>query len=148
MRKAFVAGTITCVVAFASVFAQQPDADMKKITDDYLAAFNSGDAKALAALHTTDAVRLTQTGELLKGRTAIEQDFAKALAGPFKGAKLAVIIGSVQAITPDVRHAEGTYEVTGPVAMKGRYVTTLVRQGGQWRYAGMATINTPPTAPR
>ena len=145
MKKVIGIVAVLCLAAVASALGQQADAEMQKVTDQYVAAFNSGDVKALGALHTTDAIRVTQTAQLLVGRAAIEQDFTTALAGPLKGAKLAVTPGRVQSLNPDLRVTEGTYEVTASAtSLKGRYLNTVVRQGGQWRLASVATIPTPP----
>ena len=145
MKKVIGMVAVLCLVALASALGQQADAEMQRVTDQYVAAFNSGDVKALGALHTTDAIRVTQTAQLLVGRAAIEQDFTTGLAGPLKGAKLAVTPGRVQSLNPDARVTEGTYEVTGSgTSLKGRYLNTVVRQGGQWRLASVATIPTPP----
>ena len=148
MKKVIGMVAVLWLVGVTSALGQQADAEMQKLTDQYVAAFNKGDVKALGALHTTDAIRVTQTGELLVGRAAIEQDFTTGLAGPLKGAKLAVTPGKVQSLNPDVRLTEGTYEVSGSgTALKGRYLNTVVRQGGQWRLASIATIlTTPPPA--
>ena len=136
--------SVLSLVGLTPALGQQADAEMQKLTDQYVAAFNKGDVKALGALHTADAIRVTQTGELIVGRVAIEQDFTTGLAGPLKGAKLAVTTGKVQSLNPDVRLTEGTYEVTASgTALKGRYLNTVVRQNGQWRLASMATISAP-----
>jgi len=40
-----------------------------------------------------------------------------------------------------VRIIEGTYEVTGgKMPGSGRYVNTLVREGGQWRLASVVVL--------
>ena len=145
MKRVIGLVLVLCLVGLTSALGQQADAEMQKLTDQYVAAFNKGDVKALGALHTADAIRVTQTGELIVGRVAIEQDFTTGLAGPFKGAKLTVTPGKVQSLSADVRLSEGTYQVTaGGTALKGRFLNTLVRQGGQWRLASMATISTTP----
>jgi uncharacterized protein (TIGR02246 family) len=145
MKRVIGMVAVLCLVGLTSALGQQADAEMQKLTDQYVAAFNKGDVKALGALHTADTIRVTQTGELIVGRAAVEQDFTAGLAGPLKGAKLAVTPGKVQSLSADVRVTEGTYEVTGSGgSQKGRYLNTLVRQGGQWRLASMATISTTP----
>lgn len=145
MKRVIGMVAVLCLVGLTSALGQQSDAEMQKLTDQYVAAFNKGDVKALGALHAADAIRVTQTGELIVGRAAIEQDFTTGLAGPLKGGKLAVTPGKVQALNPDVRLTEGTYELTGSgTSLKGRYLNTVVRQDGQWRLASMATISTTP----
>ena len=67
-------------VSSISAYAQ----DAKKTADDFatkwVAAYDAGDAAALAALFTADGVFNAPSGAVLKGRDAIE----KALAGRIK----------------------------------------------------------------
>lgn len=63
-----------------------PEAEFQKLADAFTAAWGKADAKAIAALHTKDAVRLSGTGEpAMVGTAAIEQSLAAALSGPYKG---------------------------------------------------------------
>ena len=120
------------------------DAEFKKLVDAFVQAWNQGDAKALAALHTTDAIRLNTDGTVAVGRAEIEKGLATAFAGPMKGGKLVVTEGKRSQVATDVYVGEGTYEVTGgapaPPGMtnKGHYVNTIVRQGGRLLVAGSA----------
>jgi uncharacterized protein (TIGR02246 family) len=130
--------------------AQQPakDAEMQKLVDDFTQAWAKGDAKALAALHTADAIRADSTGQVTVGRANIEAVFAAGFAGPLKGTKLVIRLGQESAINPNTRVGSGTWEVTGAPAVpgtptKGTYVNTLVRQGGRWILASSAVIGAP-----
>ncbi len=129
----------------AGVMGRQNDPEIQKVMDEYRAAWDKGDAKALAALHSTDAVRIGSDGQLSSGRDAIEKSFATNFAGRFKGTKLTLQSGRTQNVTSDVRVIEGTYEVTGGSSgpLKGRFLNTLVRQQGQWRLASVAAIPQP-----
>ena len=125
---------------------QQNDAGITKLLKDYEAAFNKGDAKAIAALYTSDAWRVTPDGRLHVGQAAIQGDYEVAMAGPTKGAKGTLHHGKTRAISPDVSLVEGTSEVTmSSGTFKGRYLNTLVRQGDQWRLAsGVFVADAPP----
>jgi uncharacterized protein (TIGR02246 family) len=127
-----------------AVTAQKPDADAQKIQEDYTAAFDKGDAKAIAALYTADGTRLGPDGSWLVGRAAIEKVYADGFAGPFKGAKLTLTGGHTQVVTPDVKVIEGRFLVAGLAAIKGRYVNTVVRRGKTWMIASVVTITDPP----
>ena len=134
--------TMAVVLAMSGgVAGQQPDAEIQKLADQYQAAFNKGDGKGLAALYTTEALRVTPSGQLITGRAAIEKDYLTNLAGPFKGTKLALRPGRTQKLKADVALIEGTYEVTGgSMPITGRYLNTIVREGGQWRLASVVTV--------
>ena len=52
-----------------------------------------------------------------------------------------------QAITPDVKPMEGRFAVSAAAPLKGRYVNTIVRQGGTWLLASVVTVpDLPPAA--
>lgn len=136
-----VTGVLMLCVALA---AQKPDPGIQKLADQYQSAFNKGDSKGLAALYTADALRVTPTGNLVAGRAAIEENYAANLAGPFKGAKLTLTPGRTQLLKPDVALIEGTFDIAGAAPLKGRYLNTIVREGGQWRLASTVTV---PAAP-
>lgn len=129
-----------------------PEAEFKKLADDFSAAWGKGDAKAIAALHTEDAVRLNGDGTVARGRPAIEQGMTEALAGPWKGTTLTITANPSKRVTDDVYLGEGKYQVSGgmPPAgapTSGSYMNTLVRSGGRWLIAGSAIVS-PPPAPK
>jgi uncharacterized protein (TIGR02246 family) len=131
-----------------AALAQTSDPDIRKVADDYTAAYNKGDSQALAALYTADAWRLGPTGEMVKGRAAIEKGYADAFAGPSKGSTLTLRPGDTLQVTPDVAVIEGGYEVAGAAGpLKGRYVNTLKREGGSWKLASVVTIPEQPAGP-
>jgi uncharacterized protein (TIGR02246 family) len=135
-------------IAAAGTAAAQaaPEAEFKKIADAFIQAWDKGDAKAIAALHAKDAVRMTGIGEpAVKGTAAIEESMSAALTGPYKGSTLKITAGSYTRVANDTYVGEGTYELTGgsppPGApTKGQYMNTMVRQGGKWLIASSALM--------
>jgi uncharacterized protein (TIGR02246 family) len=137
----------------ASATAQAKDPALDKMVADWGAAFGRGDAKALATLYTDNAIRVSPDGGTVLGRAAIEKEFAGYFAGPWKGATIKILVGSVQPLGPDVSAAEGTYEVTpkGPDGkalppVKGRYLNTMVKKGGAWVLSSNAAVIPAPPA--
>ena len=133
---------LAAAVALGSAMgAQKLDGDIEALTRSFEQAFNKGDSKGVAALYTKDAVQLTPDGQFLTGQPAIEKHHATVFGTTAKGAKLTLKPGRVQEVTSDVRISEGTYQVTGgTMPGTGRYVNTLVRQGGQWRLASVVVV--------
>lgn len=133
-------------VAPASLAVQAPDAELQKVADAFMAAWGKGDAKAIAALHTKDAVRITGgTDGAVVGTAAIEQALAAALGGPYKGTKLSVTNRKYHRVDADTSIGEGTYQVTGGsvpagTPTSGQYMNTMVRQGGAWKIAASAVM--------
>ena len=129
--------------------AAAADPELQKFADDFVQAWAKGDAKALAAMHTEDAIRIPGDGQVIAGRGAIEKSFADGLSGMWKGSKLTITAGQFRQVAPNVQVAEGRYQITGgtPVAgapTGGQYLNTLVRQDGRWRLASGAIIPPPP----
>jgi uncharacterized protein (TIGR02246 family) len=122
---------------FPTPAPQNSSPDIEQLTRDYEAAFNKGDAKALAGLYTADALRLGLNNEMLRGRAAIEQ-FYVATVGGAATRKLTIRPGRTQLLTADVALTEGTYQAGD--GLSGVYVITMVRQNGQWRLAAVVPV--------
>ncbi len=105
--------------------------------DAWAAAFNAGDAAAVGALYTEDAVLLAPGGAPIVGRAAI----ADALSGLFG------VLGNLRLVTEDVRPAGDAhvidmgriiYELTAADGSKtlftGNYLVVWLRgEDGVWR---------------
>lgn len=115
---------------------------------DFIAAFNRGDAKALAGFWTPDGDYVDQAGQAHKGRAAIERLYAKGFAEN-KGAKLAVTVTSKRAVGADVVLEDGLTEVTpadGGPGTVGRFSAVLVKKDGEWYFESVReSIARPPT---
>ena len=146
-RLAFTLAALLGVAG--ALHAQASDPALEQFLQQYEDAYNKGDVRALADLHTEDVLRLGSDGRALAGRSAIEQDVAAALNGPRKGSRASIQPGRTQFLKPDVALVDGTYEVTGGTApVRGRYLITLLRDGSQWRIASIATVSGPADANR
>ena len=100
----------------------------------FIAAFNKGNAKAVAAFWTPDATYVDQAGREYKGRTAIERLYEKAFAAN-KGAKLAIHVTSTRHLAPDVVIDDGITQVTpanGDPGITTRFSAVLVKKDGVW----------------
>jgi uncharacterized protein (TIGR02246 family) len=101
---------------------------------EFIAAFNKGDAKAVAAFWTEDAKYIDQVGREYKGRPAIEKLYEKVFAAR-KGAKLDIHVTSSKIVSPDVILNDGFTEVTpadGGPGTTARFSAVLVKTDGQW----------------
>ena len=63
--------TLCLVVSFAAPALAQNTATIQKLNDKWAAAFNKGDAAAVAAMYADDAYVLPPGGDMVKGRSAI-----------------------------------------------------------------------------
>ncbi|WP_425619045.1 SgcJ/EcaC family oxidoreductase [Anatilimnocola sp. NA78] len=114
---------------------QSPDeAAIRQAVEEYVVAFNKGDAKALAAFWSPEAV-YTQpdTGEQAVGREAIEKLFIATFAAA-KGAKLEAATQSIKFVSPNVAIEQGTARVLqgkGEVE-ESEYSAVYVKRDGKW----------------
>jgi uncharacterized protein (TIGR02246 family) len=115
--------------------AERPeDKGAKERRGAFIEAFNKGDAKAVAAFWTPDALYVDQAGREHKGREAIEKLYEKVFAAR-KGAKLAIHVTSTKQVTPDVALEDGITEVTpaeGGPPTAARFSAVLVKKDGEW----------------
>jgi uncharacterized protein (TIGR02246 family) len=144
-RFALALGFAACLAAGGFVAlrttpagAEPPKAEEKALDKDrraaFIAAFNKGDAKAVAAFWTPDAVYVDQDGREHKGREAIEKLYEKVFADN-KGAKLAIHVTSFKQVTPDVVLEDGVTEVTpagGGFPTADQFSAVLVKKDGEW----------------
>jgi len=100
----------------------------------YVTAFNQGDAKAIAAMWSPEAVYTNPiSGEQVVGREAIEKQFAGIFADA-KGAKLTATTKEIRFISPNVAVEDGTANVVIPeqAPADSEYTAVYVKRDGQW----------------
>jgi uncharacterized protein (TIGR02246 family) len=114
--------------------AEEKEQPAKGRRAEFIAAFNKGDAKAVAAFWTPDAKYVDQVGREYKGREAIEQLYEKVFAAR-KGAKLTIHVTSDKQVSPDVVLEDGITEVTpagGGPGTEARFSAVRVKKDGEW----------------
>lgn len=110
------------------------EADIRKAVEEYVVAYNQGDAKALAALWSPEAAYTDPvSGGQAIGREAIEQQFASIFTDNAE-AKLAAQTESIEFVSPSVAIEKGTATVTraGAVVEESQYTAVYVKRDGKW----------------
>ena len=110
------------------------EAAIRKAVESYVAAFNEGDAKSLAAMWSPEAVYTNPlSGEQVVGRAEIEKQFA-AIFAEAKGTKLEAKTDSIQFVSPNVAVEQGTAKVLRPDQgpEESEYTAVYVKRDGQW----------------
>ncbi len=104
--------------------------------DSFAAAFRKGDAKAVAALWTADGEYTDDEGTTIRGRAALEKDYADFFAkSPGNG--LEVETDVVRFPSRDTAVVEGHFKVRrakGELVVS-RYSLLLAREDGKWLIA-------------
>jgi ketosteroid isomerase-like protein len=164
MKIPLVVALAGLAIGFAvPVLAQEKDSVDSKTADQLSAlskkpdeAFNSGDAAALAALYTEDAVLLTNTGPIY-GREAIEKHYADV----FQKGHYSKHLDKRDQTSPHIIGTTGneawsngqwslTYQVKGgdPAEHTGYWLEIYSLEGGTWKKRVDAWNVTPaPAAP-
>lgn len=108
------------------------DAIRAKI-DSYVAAYNRGDAKAVAAHWSETGQWTNPDGKRISGRAAIEREMVKMFAES-KGVRIEVLDSSVRLVAPDAAVEEGTVRVLRPGEAPSDfpYIAVHVKKDGQW----------------
>jgi uncharacterized protein (TIGR02246 family) len=114
----------------------QNKATIEKLNDVWTAAFNKGDAAAVAALYTEDAYVLPPGSAMVKGRAAIEA-FWREAAQQMSDAKLTTI--DVLPLGRSAAREIGTVTLKTksqpPQEVVGKYVVVWRKIGRDWKLA-------------
>lgn len=104
---------------------------------EFAATFQKGDAKALVGLWTTEGEYIGDDGTVVRGRAALEKDYAAFFAKNPTNA-LEVEVDSLRFPSGDVAVAEGHFKLrTGAKKelVVSRCSFLFAREGGKWRVA-------------
>ena len=116
--------------------AASDSAAIHEVGRQFSAAFMRGDAGAMAALYTSDAVIFPERSEWITGREAIARYFT-----PKSGRRVTRHLLTPAHIVVDGNHASdyGTFEIAGEHEgtawgpFRGKYVAVWRRENGRWR---------------
>ncbi len=107
---------------------------IRATADDFVKAFDAGDAKAIGALWAPDAEYTDESGQTLQGRAAIEKEYAE-LFKEHRGATMTVAIESVRFLGADIAVEKGVARVKSPsqnADTAARYTVVHARRDGKW----------------
>jgi uncharacterized protein (TIGR02246 family) len=126
---------IGCLSVGSPALAQNK-ATIEKLNDVWTAAFNKGDAAAVAALYTEDAYVLPPGSAMVKGRAAIEA-FWRQAAQQMSDAKLTTV--DVLPLGRSAAREVGTVTLKTksqpPQEVVGKYVVVWRKIGRDWKLA-------------
>ena len=127
--------SLCLALGIAPAFAQDK-ATIEKLNAAWMAAFDKGDAAAVAAMYTEDAYVLPPGGEMVKGRAAIEA-FWRQAAQQMTDAKLTIV--DLLPLGPEAAREIGTVTLKTksqpPQEIAGKYVVVWRKLGADWKLA-------------
>jgi uncharacterized protein (TIGR02246 family) len=144
----------TCLTFLLSlVCAQQIRAEetspeirgLQKAAENFVAAYNTRDAKAIAALFTEDGEIVNLTGSRI---TSGRGDIQALYEGVFSGTplKIAIEVDSIRIVSPDLAIEDGVYHLTpadveNAPARSTTYTAVLAKtDSGEWRIASTRSL--------
>ncbi|MFH1177614.1 MAG: SgcJ/EcaC family oxidoreductase [Acidobacteriota bacterium] len=120
----------------------------------YEAAYNAGDAEAVAAIYAVDGTHTYALGFTHRGRLEIANGLKELFAGPFKGTRVTISPLHIRALSSDVAVEEASFSIAGlrepggtdlpPVT--GLCLGVYQKQGSLWFAAALQCMVPPPTA--
>ena len=128
---------LACALGVATLpgrAAEDDKAAIASTAEAFVTAFDNGDAKALAAFWTPDGDYTDQTGQVIRGREAIEKAYAEFFAKN-QGLKVGIESESLRFPTPDTAIEDGVSSVLAPDGAppsRARYTNVFVKQDGKW----------------
>ena len=129
-----IANLVICLVLISGSAMAQQKPSIQKINEEWMAAFNKGDAAGVAALYSEDAYILPNGAEMAKGRRAIEAYFKHSVQ-QLGDAKLKTV--DLQSLGPGSAREVGTFNFKtkgdSPQEVVGKYVAVWRKMGGQWK---------------
>jgi uncharacterized protein (TIGR02246 family) len=131
------------------------DAAIRARVKEYEAAYNAGDADAVAAIYAPDGSHTYVLGFTHRGRVEIAQGLKELLAGPLRGTRIAIKPEHIRAVTADVAVEEASFTLEGlkdsagsPLpAATGLCLGVYQRQNFVW-YASAVQCMVPPPMPQ
>lgn len=145
-----VAVILACPLAVAGEANRHAadEAAIRKSVQSYVAAFNRGDARAVAAHWGNRGAYVSPSGQRFQGREAIEQEF-EAYFSETTGQRIELGRPTIRFLAPNVAVEEGTARVSrgGEPPTETSYLAIHVKQNGGWKLDSVRETVVPATAP-
>jgi uncharacterized protein (TIGR02246 family) len=139
MRSAAAIAAGVFVLAACQKAAVDTSADVAAIragTAAFAEAYNAGDADALAAAYTEDAVLLPPNAPAVSGRDGIREFWAADSANAQAAGLKFVFPGDGPAeVSGDLAYESGSFKVvdaSGAAVATGKYIGVFKKQDGKW----------------
>ncbi len=145
--RAHAAAVILSMFAAGCAQAPVPEAFPQDVADTWVERYAANDAAGIAALYTEDAQLLPPDQEIVSGRAAIQEFFARN--NPPGSA--AIEIATVEThVFGDFAHRQGSFLLKGPggqSTVAGKFLELWKKVDGRWLiHRDMWSANAPPPA--
>lgn len=118
---------------------------IRQSAEAFTSAYNSHQSKTISELFALKAEVTDENGNVIKGREAIEKDFAQTFE-KFPDSKIQIDIGSIRILTPNIAVEEGIVRAE-PIPGEGEsvsaYVAVHVKVESRWVLASVSDYAIP-----
>src|SRR5437899_10384094 len=145
MPKAMQTALAIAIASIASLAVAAPDtsggeAQVRARCQEFAAAWNRHDAKALAGFWAPDGDLINPFGRMAKGRADVEKLFTDEQAGIMKGTTFTITGMTVRLLEPDIAVTDWDVEISGMQSPEGTAMPVLkthvnsvmMKKSGQW----------------
>ena len=156
MKKILLGGMLLALAVSTAASAQIPALHAR--AEEFKAAWDHSDAKALAAIWAPDGDLINPFGRVAKGRAEVEKLFTDELGSFTKGTKFSITSESDREVAPNTAVADWDVEIVGMKGPDGaampplkHHVTVVwVKQNGKWWAAAARPVvyAPPPGGPK
>jgi uncharacterized protein (TIGR02246 family) len=128
-----VGGALLALVANGAALADEADA-IRGASAAFAAAFDKGDAKALAEMWTAEGELIDASGQVYRGRPAIEAAYTEFFK-QHPNEKINVAVDSVRMLSSNAAIETGRATLSGSKSAAARYSAIHVQEDGKWKMA-------------
>jgi uncharacterized protein (TIGR02246 family) len=134
VAAAFLLPSVCSAAEAKKAVAAAEESAVRAAIDSYVAAYNRGDARAVASHWSESGEWISPSGQRFQGRQAIEKEM-QTLFSEEKGARIEVVDVSVRIVSPDVAIEEGTVRVIhrSEPPSESTYLAVNVKEQGHWK---------------
>ena len=122
---------------------------------EYEAAYNAGDADALAAIYAVDGTHTYALGFTHRGRAEIGKGLKEQFAGPFKGTRMTITPLHIRPLSPSIGVEEAAFTLSGLRDASGQelppfggFCLVVYQKDGDTWYVAAAQCMVPPPMPQ
>jgi uncharacterized protein (TIGR02246 family) len=149
------APAVMAAIVLLAVHAQAAEKTFEDTSDEnairatvesYIAAYNRGDAKAVAAHWSDSGEWISPSGERFQGKRIIEKELTTLFAEN-KGVHIEVIRPAIRVVSPDAAVEEGVVRVVRPgePPSDSTYLAIHVKKDGRWKLDTVRETEVPET---
>ena len=127
--------TISTGAAEMQTDKRSDEESIRATVESYVAAYNRGDAKAVAAHWSDSGEWISPSGQAVRGETGHREGNAVHCSTRTKECRIEVVNPSIRMVSPDVAIEEGTVRVIHPSEppSESTYLAVDVKERGQWK---------------